>query len=215
MPAKRTFIITLGYHEDYILRRIHENHATPNDTIIILAPQNPQPLTQTAIENLKAYTKKLQLPPPQITKINTEDTALALTQLTQTIAKQTPPIIIDLTGGPKTLAILTLLATIITRKPATIHIQPTPENPAPTHIPQEIIELTHNPLTHEKQRILQTIIENPGITIQELAQQHQKTPKTIKNYTTLLKRYHLVIQKGRKAALYPTKWAKIATQIKQ
>ncbi len=158
---------------------------------------------------------KLNLPQPQVHEINLEDTAQALTQLTTTIASQHPPIITDLTGGPKTLAILTLLALIITRKPADIYIQPTPENPTTTHIPRQIIELIHNPLTPEKQRILQTIIENPGTTIQELAQQHQKTPKTIKNYTTLLKHYNLVTQKGRKAALYPTKWAKIATHIKQ
>ena len=215
MPLKRTFIFTLSYHEDHILRRIHENRATRNDQIIIIAPQNPTPPTRVAIENLKAYTMKLGLPQPQVNHVNLEDTAQALAQITEIIASQTPPIIADLTGGPKTLSLLTLLAIIITRKPADIHIQPTPENPAPTHIPRQIIELINHPIPPEKQKILKTIIENPGTTIQELAQQHQKTPKTIKNYTTLLKHYNLVIQKGRKAALYPTKWAKIATHIKQ
>jgi len=205
----RTFLFILGYHEDYIIRRLHRSHATRLDAIVLISPSPLAGALKRAYLNLEAYLSKIGLNQPKLIQVPQTNIDETITTITRELRKQPQPIILDLTGGNRLLATITLLILLATKKQVEIYIQPETEEPWEIRIPHQIIKLIHNPLTEEKKKILQTIIENPGITIEELAKTHNKTPKTMKNYINQLKRNELIIQKGRKAAVYPTQWAKL------
>lgn len=211
MHSYRTFLFILGYHEDYITRRLHRNHATKLDTIALITPSPLTGAVRRAYLNLEAYLSRIGLDPPKLIQVPQTNIDETITTITRELRKLPQPIILDLTGGNRLLATITLLILLATRKQVEIYIQPETEETWEIRIPHQIIKLIHNPLTEEKKKILKTIIENPGITIEELAKTHNKTPKTMKNYINQLKRNELIIQKGRKAAIYPTQWAKLIT----
>lgn len=209
MYTHRTFLFILGYHEDYIIRRLHRSHATRLDAVVLISPAPLTGALKRAYLNLEAYLSKIGLNQPKLIQVPQTNIDETITTITRELRKQPQPIILDLTGGNRLLATITLLILLATKKQVEIYIQPETGEPWEIRIPHQIIKLIHNPLTEEKKKILQTIIENPGITIEELAKTHNKTPKTMKNYINQLKRNELIIQKGRKAAVYPTQWAKL------
>ncbi len=70
---------------------------------------------------------------------------------------------------------------------------------------QYIETIMHKP-TKIGQEILKIIVENPGITIKEIASTTGKKEKTIANITTQLKHKQLITSQKRK--IYPTPQAK-------
>ncbi len=211
---ERTFLFILGYHEDYITRRLHLSHAGKYDEIAIITPHPLTGAYRRAYYNIEIHLSKIKLKPPKQIPVPTTNTDKAIEIIAEETMKLPEPIILDLTGGDRVLTTLTLLTLLLTRRQIEIYIQPETGEPWEIKIPRQVITLIYNPLSPEKQNILKTITTNPGTTIQELATIHHKTPNTIKTYITQLKKLELVIQKGRKATLYPTKWAKIITKTK-
>ncbi len=211
---ERTFLFILGYHEDYITRRLHLSHASRSDEVALITPYPLTGALKRAYYNIEIHLSKIKLKPPKQIPVPTTNTDKAIEIIAEETRKLPEPIILDLTGGDRLLSTLTLLTLLLTRRQVELYIQPETGEPWEIKIPKQVITLIYNPLSPEKQNILKTITQNPGITIQELAQIHNKTTNTIRIYITQLKRLELVIQKGRKASIYPTKWAKIITKTK-
>lgn len=212
MYGSRTFLFILGYHEDYIIRRLHRNHASRPDTIALISQTPLTGALRRSYLNLEAYLVKIGLGSPKLIQVRLTDMDEVIPAISRELGKLPQPIILDLTGGDRLLATITLLVLLAARRQVEIYVQPETGEPLEVRIPHQIIKLTYNPLTEEKKKILQTIIENPGITVEELARIHSKTWKTMKNYVNQLKRNELVVQKGRRATLYPTQWARIVVQ---
>ena len=139
-----------------------------------------------------------------------ESTPEALKTIIEALGDKQEPFIVDLSGGMRAIGILVLTALLIMKVKADIYIQPEAGEVNEVKIPKELFEYLEKPLTIEEQNILREIVMNPGITIEELAIKQRKSPRTIRNTLTRLRKL-LIIQKGRKAGLYPTKWTQILT----
>ncbi len=204
----RSFIFTLGFHEDYIERRLHESSATREDEIILFTAKPAIGGVLRAYESLKARAHSIGLRKPKLVELDCQDMAEAILQARKTIHQLPEPIIADLSGGMRVTIITVYTALLLENKKFKLYIQPEGSMELHINIPSQIIELIRNPLTQEKKKTLKTIMENPGITVREIAETLGKKEKTILNHLTELKKKQLVKIKGRSRGLYPTKWAK-------
>jgi len=205
-----TFIFTLGFHEDHIVRRLHQSSATIDDEILVFTAKPAQGAVKRAYEGLIGYTRSVRLRYPKLVEVPLESTPEALKIIIEALGDKQEPFIVDLSGGMRAIGILVLTALLIMKVKADIYIQPEAGEVNEVKIPKELFEYLEKPLTIEEQNILREIVMNPGITIEELATKQRKSPRTIRNTLTRLRKL-LIIQKGRKAGLYPTKWTQIIT----
>ncbi len=200
----------MGFHEDHIVRRLHQSSASVDDDIIVFTVKPIQGAVKRAFEGLVGYTRSVRLKYPELVEVPLASTPEALKIIVDVLSGKQEPFIVDLSGGMRALGVLVLTALLVMNIKADIYVQPEAGDVNEVKIPKELFEYLEKPLTIEEQSILREIIMNPGITIEELAARQGKSVRTIRNSLTRLRKL-LVVQKGRKAGLYPTKWTQILT----
>ena len=205
----KSYVFTLGFHEDYIERRLYQTKAQPEDTIVLFSGKPIVGGVRRAYESLKARNLSIGLPEPKLIELEYEEPSKALQQARQVISGLKEPIIADLSGGMRVIVIIVYTALLLERKHFELYIQPEGSMHLHLHIPKEIIQCIKHTLSKEKQEILKTIMKHPGITTKELAQTLKKKEKTIINHIVELKKLNLVAQKGKLAGIYPTKWTPV------
>lgn len=209
----RHYIFPIGFHEDYIMRRLLNKMPSQDDHITIITCRPAGPGNKTAYKNLEAWLSNIGLPhildPLQEISCNHVEEAIAeIRQLIE--SSKGDHVIIDVSGGMRILALTTTLATILSEKNIEICIQ-SEQGQDLGCIPVEIIRIIRKGLTPEEKHLLETIIENPGQTAKQYAQILGRTEKTIQNRLAKLAKHHLIIRKGKGPKIYPSKWAKIFT----
>ncbi len=201
-----SFIFTLGFHEDYILRRLALEKAQPGSRIVVITTKPVVKTTTIAFQNLAAYCTRVGLPEPQLVEITPASFPEMLLAISEIIDSLEEPLIADLSGGMRILVITIYTAIITSKKKYKIYIVPeTQETSTQIEIESIHIEALTKELPEEKIKILETIARNPGITIAQLARITGKSEKTIVNHLTELKKLNLTIARGKTNNLYPTK----------
>ncbi len=203
---RRSYVFTLGFHEDYIERRLHQTSAKPDDVVVLFTGKPAIGGVKRAFESLRARSLSIGLPEPKLIELEYEEPSKALYQAKQVINALPEPIIADLSGGMRVIVIIVYTALLLEGKHFELYMQPEGSMHMHLHIPRGIIHCIRNPLSKEKMEILKIIMENPGITVKELAQTVGRKEKTIINHMIELKKLNLVVQKGKLAGLYPTQW---------
>ena len=208
----RTFVFTLGFHEDHVIRRLHAHNALREDHIVVFTVRPVATAVKRAFDGLKGFTSRAGLRDPELIELplNTPD---AIYTIINTLRDRPRPFIVDLSGGMRVLAVYVMTALLLMKEDADIYLQPETGTITETVIPKELFEFMRSPLTPTEIEVLKEISNNPGITISELAKATSKSEKTIRNMLARLRKL-LVVQKGRRAGLYPTKWVKTLTPIK-
>jgi len=209
----KSYVFTLGFHEDYIERRLYMTKASREDVIVLFTCKPAVGAVIRAYEGLKLRTTSLGISQPLLVEISCDNPAEAISEARKIIRELPEPIIADLSGGMRIAVILIYTALLLENKEFELKMQSESEPAIEAEIPYPIIKLIKNPLSREKQEILAEIMKNPGITAKELALKLGKKEKTILNHIAELKKHQLVVQKGKYSGLYPTKWTKIATLI--
>ncbi len=204
----KTYLFPIGFHEDFIFRRLHKTKALPEDKIIIYTCKPVVGGVKRALENLKAHLIGMGLGEPEIIELECFNIPDSIYKVRTTLPRDAEEIILDLSGGMRVLDIILYTALILERKPFTTYFQPESGEPLEAKIPKHITPHLWTQLTPEEKQILETIQENPGITTQELAEKLGKKPKTIQNQLTKLRRKGLITKKGRNPNIYPTPWTK-------
>jgi CRISPR-associated protein Csa3 len=211
-----TYIFTLGYHEDYIIRRLHMNKADASDKIYVVTVK---PLTGTslkAFDNLEAYCMRLGLQKPVLVEIDVRSEGREfldlLDELIDVVLYAEEPLVIDVSGGMRILGLTLYTAALVTGKRAVLYISPENE-PIEYRIDLEEIKTLATELTEEKKQVIEAVLRNPGTTIPEIAKELNKSEKTITNHINTLKKQRLVAAKGKRNNLYLTKLGKIKTKI--
>ena len=204
----KTYMFPIGFHEDFIFRRLHKTKALPEDKIMIYTCKPAVGGVKRALENLKAHLIGMGLGEPEIIELECFDIPSSIYKVRTTLPQDTEEIILDLSGGMRILDIILYTALILERRTFTTYFQPESGEPLEAKIPKYITPHLWTQLTPEEKQILETIQENPGITIQELAEKLGRKTKTIQNQLTKLRRKGLITKKGRNPNIYPAPWAK-------
>ena len=206
----KSYVFTLGFHEDFAERRLYVTKANRKDVIVLFTCKPAVGAVLRAYEGLKLRITSLGLKTPKLVEINCENPAEAISEARKIIRQLPEPIIADLSGGMRIAVILVYTALLMENKVFELKMQSESEPAIHMEIPYPILKLIKNPLSKEKQQIILETMRNPGITVKELAEKLGKKEKTIANHIAELKKHQLVVQKGRYSGIYPTKWAKIA-----
>lgn len=210
----RSYVFTLGFHEDYIERRLHLTRAQPEDSIVLFTGKPIIGGVKRAYESLRARTLNIGLSEPKLVELEYEDPAKALYQARQVISSLSEPIIADLSGGMRVIVVIVYTALLLEGKHFELYMQPEGSMHIHLYIPRGVIQCIRNPLSREKQEILRIVKSKPGITVKELAQILGRKEKTIINHIIELKKLNLIVQKGKLAGIYPTQWTQTVIKTK-
>lgn len=211
-----SFVFTLGFHEDFIIRRLHASRAEAGDKIIVFTVKPASGAPLKAFSNLETYCLRIGLQRPVLIEIDVRerDFTEILGDVLEVVLGLEEPVVADLSGGMRILVIAIYTAIMISRKKAVVMVSP--EGEAIEHrIDIEDIRILDTELTEEKREILEIIEKNPGTTIPEIARTLEKSEKTITNHVNTLKKQRLVAAKGKRNNLYLTKLGQIKLRIEK
>ncbi|MEM1681097.1 MAG: CRISPR-associated CARF protein Csa3 [Sulfolobales archaeon] len=208
----RSFIFTLGFHEDHVIRRLHIHNALPEDFIVLFTVSPISPSVRRAFEGVRSYTLRTGLREPKLVEVpmNSPDGIFTVVNSLRDVPR---PLVVDVSGGMRFLGLFILISLLFMAEDVDIYLQPEGGEVQEIYIPKELFEFMRRPLSNNELEILNVVSEHPGITIEELARSIGKSEKTVRNSIVRLRKL-LVVQKGRYAGLYPTKWVKVVTNLR-
>jgi len=137
--ALASFIFTLGFHEDFILRRLASERAQPGNRIVVMAAKPLTGASRGAFQNLTAYCVRTGLSEPELVEIAPGDFTTMLQAASETIDRLEEPLIADLSGGMRILVVVVYTAIITSGKRYRVYIVPEAQDQSA----QIEIETTH------------------------------------------------------------------------
>jgi len=201
----RSFVFTLGFHEDYILRRLREKAAQPGEPITIFTAEPVVSGVSRAYESLASFCSSLGLDRPRLVPLNMAAPAYSLTQARSVIQRLPRPIVVDLGGGFRSLVLLVFVALLTGCEDFELHVSVETGEEHGLYMPRGVVRALKR-LSPEKREILAYIGRSPGITAELLARRLGRSVKTVRNHLTELKAMGLIAARGRGAPLKLTEW---------
>lgn len=205
----KSYVFTLGFHEDYVERRLYQTHASHGDPILLFTAKPSVGGVLRAYESLRFRASSIGISTPKLVELPIEEPSEALYIACDEIFRLYEPIIADLSGGMRAVVLMVYTALLLSGKDFSLYVQPEGSGLLDLKIPRGIIRSVRYPLSEEKLGIMRVVLENPGVSVDEIALILKKKSKTIMNHLSELKKLGLVVQKGRKSGVYPTEWAKV------
>ena len=203
----RSFIFTLGFHEDFILRRLSQKGAIPGEPIVVFTAHPLVSGVVRAFDSLVSFCSRLGLEKPTMIPLDLSSVAESMVKARSVITALPKPIVADLGGGFRSLVILVFLVLLTTTDDFELYISVEGGEGMELHIPSGVAKALRR-FSPEKEEILRAISQNPGIRVEGLSLMLGKSPKTIRNHLSELKKMGLVIARGRGAPLKLTDWGK-------
>lgn len=208
----RSFIFTLGYHEDHVVRRLYGHNALPEDFIVLFTASPSVPAVRRAFEGVRGFALRTGLREPRLVEVPL-DPPDAIYVFREVLKGLPRPLVVDVSGGMRALGVLLLITLLLMGEDVDIYLQPEGGDVAEVHVPRELFEFMRRPLSELEFEVVRVVTESPGITIEEVAKAVGKSEKTVRNLISRPRKL-LITQRGRYAGLYPTKWVKVVTGLK-
>jgi len=204
----RSFVFTLGFHEDFILRRLTKKAARPDERILVVTASPVAGGVLSAFESLREQCRRLGFCEPELLTLDLSDEAGALLRLISRLRGLEEPIVADLSGGMRVVVVLTLLALLLSGRRFELYVLPEGGEGAELHIPAGVARALAG-LSREKLEILREIAARPGASVEYVAKRLGRSPKTVRNHLSELKAMGLVVSRGRGAPLELTRWGRV------
>lgn len=201
----RSFVFTLGFHEDFILRRLTSKAAQPGEPILVFTAKPAAGAVVRAFTSLQSFCSRVNLSEPELVELDISDEARALVEVKSRVELLPTPIIVDLSGGMRVLVVLTLLALMASRREFELYVVPETGMGGEFHMPRGVTRALSG-LSREKLAILSEIARRPGVSAELIARRLGRSLKTIRNHLWELKRMGLVVSRGRGAPLRLSRW---------
>jgi CRISPR locus-related DNA-binding protein len=207
----RLFIITLGFHEDHVIRRLMNDKAVEDDRVILITASPVATATQRAYESLVTLCNKMRLPRPELVGVacNPYDGLRVLLNL----MTGEGDIILDLSGGMRYLAVYALIALLLTRRRGRVYLQPESGEVSEVVIPETLIEVFLNPPKPAEIELLKLLKGSEGISVRDLARLSNKAEKTVMNLVSELSRRGLVVRRGRGGGIFLTSVGRLVLEF--
>ncbi|MEB3780367.1 MAG: CRISPR-associated CARF protein Csa3 [Desulfurococcales archaeon] len=219
MPG-RLFLLTLGFHENFALRRLTGHGATRGDGVLAVTLKPLHGGAKSAFQALSMFASRMGVEDISVLEVEPEDLGSASYVIAGALIKASREkgynsIIADLTGGPRFIVVSTLISLIVVshRLNVDIYVQSDTGGEWEHRIPGKVIEALMAVPSSDKLKLLKAIVAKPGSTPSELSYNLGLSQKTVLNYASQLKKQGLIVQKGRGAGYYPTPWGMLISLV--
>lgn len=209
----KSYFVTIGFSETYLLRLLTETSAKEEDRFVIVVPSPILEGVKVAIENLKVNSSRLNYPSPEVHEISLSDFPSTLSQLIDLLLPLPEPIITELSVGMRMLNTLLFLSILISRKKYTVYVRDEGGGAKVISFNSEEVNSLSRDLSNEEIKMLYSIDKNNGIRPRDLAIDLGKSEKTVLNKLSDFKKYGYIVIKGKDRLIELTPLGKIALTI--
>lgn len=216
MPG-RLFVASIGFHENFVIRLLTMKNAGVGDRLFLVTVNPPAKAVEAAADTLRSYTGRLGIVFEGLLALDPKRFPEDVSRLLDAVSGKAcemdaDEVVFDATGGSRVLApalLLTALAVAPTRRTEFL-VQSDTGGDWVVRIPWNLLRLIASPtqVTREDERILEAIIEEPGIHQDELAEKLGIHPKTLANRLSRLTKLGLAARKGRPRSIVPGEWTR-------
>ncbi len=207
----RLFLITLGFHEDHVIRRLINERVVADDKVVLITASPVATATQRAYESLMSVCSRMRLPKPELIGIP-PDPYEGLRNLLDVLSDW-DEIVLDLSGGMRYLCIYAMIALLLMRKRGRIYLQPESGDVGEVVIPEALIEVFFNPPKPAETELLRLLKNNEGATVGDLAKLSGKAEKTVMNMVSELSKKGVLVRRGRGGGVFLTKTGKLLLEL--
>jgi len=204
---RRSFVFTLGFHEDFVIRRLSNLAARGGEEIVLFTGSPIVSGTRRAHASLIDYCTKVGLSTPQLVELPLSDSSLAVSKARHVVGGLPEPIIADLSGGMRAVVIAVLIALFTSGKVFELFVSPESGEAEELWIPAGVARALSS-LSSEKREILSFIARNEYCDAEAIAHRLGRSSKTVRNHLSELKKMGLVASQGRRGGLKLTSWGK-------
>lgn len=192
----RSYFVTLGFNETFLLRLLSETSAREDDSLTIIVPSPISSGTEAALDNLKVQAERLYGLTPRVVEISLEGSFVELLgRVLDQVLVLAQPIITDLTLGMRMLDSLILTALIVTGKEFQAYVRDESGGGKVISFGKSEINALMRQYSVEEMRLLDALRRTGDI--RELASTLGKSEKTLQNKVSELKRFGIVTMVGR------------------
>lgn len=194
--SMKSYFVTLGFTESYLIRLLNETSAQREDKLVIIVPSPIASGTKSTLESIKAQAVKLNYPEPEVYEIEISDFDSAFSQILDHLLPLPEPIVSDLTLGMRLMNTLILLAIIVSGKRFTIYVREEGGGSKVLSFNKNVVNALLRDYSKEELKLL-SILANTGLSVSELATIMGKSEKTLINKLTELRKLGTLHQKGK------------------
>lgn len=206
----RRFIISLGFHEDRAIRRLTMSSASRDDEVFLITAST-SPAVLRAYDSLVSFCRKAGLREPKLVEVPS-DLYGGVAKIAELVLGFEGPVVVDLSGGMRYLAVLGMLALFLARRRAVVYVQPEGEG-QDLEIPESVMDLAHTSLQDLERSILKMVAGGEGLRVEDVARSLGRSPKTVANAVSRLQRLGLVVRRGRSGGLHLTSVGRLAVLL--
>ncbi|MHA1834847.1 MAG: CRISPR-associated CARF protein Csa3 [Candidatus Baldrarchaeia archaeon] len=188
----KTIIITFGFDEKFAIRGLLRNGLNYGDKVLVFTAKPIIDKVERALHILEEFVSKYYRGVTfKVVSVNVQDFNSAILQISRTLREEAEgEKIINLSGGMRSLIIETLAAVLIVGMEGEVEVEL--ENfEGVIKFPLNIIKVKP-PLSEEFKNILNTLIEEGGLSISELSRRLNVAKSTIHRRIKILKEMGLV-----------------------
>ena len=188
----KTIIITFGFDEKFAIRGLLRNGLNYGDKVLVFTAKPIIDKVERALHILEEFVSKYYRGVTfKVVSVNVQDFNSAILQIGRTLKEEAEgEKIINLSGGMRSLIIETLAAVLIMGMEGEVEVEL--ENfEGVIKFPLNIIKVKP-PLSEEFKKILNTLIEEGGLSISELSRRLNVAKSTIHRRIKILKEMGLV-----------------------
>lgn len=188
----KTIIITFGFDEKFAIRGLLRNGLNYGDKVLVFTAKPIIDKVERALHILEEFVSKYYRGVTfKVVSVNVQDFNSAILQIGRTLREEAEgEKIINLSGGMRSLIIETLAAVLIVGMEGEVEVEL--ENfEGVIKFPLNIIKVKP-PLSEEFKNILNTLIEEGGLSISELSRRLNVAKSTIHRRIKILKEMGLV-----------------------
>lgn len=207
----RLFVVTLGFHEDHVMRRLVSDKAVRSDRVILVTASPVAAATQRAYESLIAACSRMSLPRPELVEVPADPYGGLKTLLSLMIGED--ELVVDLSGGMRYLSVYVLLALLLMRRRSRIYLQPESGEVSEVLIPETVIEVFFNPPKPVELELLRLIGSNEGLTTRDLSRFSGRAEKTVMNIVSSLSKRGLILRRGRRGGVFLTSAGRLVLEV--
>ncbi len=206
----RLFVFSIGYHENFAMRRLMSHHASRGDGILGFTMKPAAGAALGAWGSLRTFALRLGMTDHGLHELS----CLNLAESSATVRSMVEDagygaVVADLTGGPRCVVVSVLLGLLASGSEGEVWVQMEGGEGGEDRIPLSILRVLRRGVSEAMRRMLSTIKESPGMRPQELAEELGLSLKTVQNSLSELKKLGLIYQKGRGAGVYLTNWGRL------
>jgi CRISPR-associated protein Csa3 len=215
---ERLFVFTLGFHEDFAIRRLTSSAAGRSDAVLCATIRPVASATFRAYNNLVSFASVSGVRVLRLLDVDPGDPASAVASIMSEVLNVggVKNVIFDVSGGSRGVTTPAVLAALLLPSlgyNVDIYVSSDGGDVWEARIPSSFLRLLTLNVSQQKLEMLRVLRENQGLTAEEIAAKLRLHEKTVKNKLAELSREDLIARRGRGGGVYLTQWGNLVAFI--